>query len=233
MSFSAPTNVTVSAPSFALSPDGQTVSVQCGIPGDDRDIVGAIDGRRSSAPAGRNRRRALSILVAGRPLDRLCCRWQAEEDPCHWWRVEIISEVSTDYRGGSWGAGGTVLFGGGRHPIMSVSSSGGKAQPLTAIDVSRQEATHRFPALLPSGRFLYLIMGENPDRNGVYAGSLDGRTKKFLFPLNASAVYAPPGYPVLCRAETPCWRRDSTQSGSNSKASDSPSPNALAAAPVS
>jgi serine/threonine protein kinase len=194
MSFSAPTNVTVSAPSFALSPDGQKLVFSAESPG-----TAATLWLRSMDDVAA--RQLVGTDNAHYPFWSPDSRWIAfvadgklKKIPAVGGAVQIISDVTTDFRGGSWGDGDTIVFGSGRQPIRLVSSSGGKPQPITAIDPSGPEATHRFPGLLSNGRFLYLILGNQPDRNGVYVGSLDGKTKKFLFQLNASAVYAPPGY---------------------------------------
>ncbi len=108
-------------------------------------------------------------------------------------------------RGGTWNRDGTILF----TPITDgaiyrVSSSGGPATPVTKLDPSRGETSHRWPFFLPDGRhFLYLVAtfassGER-DKMGVYAGSLDSREEKFLVRANSSMVYAPPGFLLFYR----------------------------------
>src|SRR5207245_1785723 len=88
-------------------------------------------------------------------------------------------------------------------PILSVNSAGGKTTPVTIIDASRQEGSHRNPQVLPDGHhFLYSIFGRRLDQNGVYAGSLDGKTKKPLVQVNTNAVYAPPGYLLFVVGDT-------------------------------
>jgi eukaryotic-like serine/threonine-protein kinase len=106
--------------------------------------------------------------------------------------VQVVTEASTDFRGGTWGPDDTILFGSGREPIMSVNAAGGKTTLVTTIDASREEGTHRNPQFLPDGHhFLYTIHGGK--EGGVYAGSLDGRIKKLLIRSDTSAVFAPPG----------------------------------------
>ena len=200
-SFSAPTNVTISAPSFALSPDGRQLVFSAEDPG-----------------------KAATLWV--RPMDRAAAHQLTGTDNAHYpfWSpdgswigffadgklkkvpvaggpVQFIADVSTDFRGGSWGHSDTIVFGSGRQLAQSVSAFGGKPQAITKPDETRREATHRFPLLLPNDRVLYLALGENPDRNGIYVGSLDGRERKFLLPLNASAVHAP-GYLLFVDGDT-------------------------------
>ena len=200
-SFSTPTNVTVSAPSFALSPDGRHLVFSAEYP-----------------------RKAATLWV--RSMDRAAAQQLTGTDNAHYpfWNpdgswigffadgklkkipvaggpVQFIADVSTDFRGGSWGDSDTIVFGSGRQLAQSVSASGGKPQPITSTDEGRRETTHRFPVLLPNDRVLYLGLGDNPDRNGIYAGSLDGRERKLLLPLNASAVYTP-GYVLFVDGDT-------------------------------
>ena len=73
---------------------------------------------------------------------------------------------------------------------------------MTTVDPSLHENTHRNPSFLPDGdHFLYSIIG-NGDQNGVYVGSLDGKTKKLLVRDLTSAVYAEPGYLLFVRRDT-------------------------------
>jgi Tol biopolymer transport system component len=116
--------------------------------------------------------------------------------------VQVIAQVATDFRGGTWRPDDTILFGSGLDPIVSVHSAGGETTPVTVINAS-QEGTHRFPYVLPDSRyFLYSIFGRRQDQNGVYVGSLDGKTKKPLVHGNTNAVYMPPGYLLFADGET-------------------------------
>jgi Tol biopolymer transport system component len=80
---------------------------------------------------------------------------------------------------------------------------GGKTTPVRMIDASRGEGSHRSPQFLPDGRhFLYSIFGSHEGQDGVYAGSLDGKTKKLLVHVAANGVYAPPGYLLFVDGDT-------------------------------
>jgi eukaryotic-like serine/threonine-protein kinase len=97
-------------------------------------------------------------------------------------------------RGGSWGAGGIILFSGG--PVSSISQvsvAGGTPTDVTKIDTA-QHSSHRWPFFLPDGKhFLYFAM--NHDRahsasDAVYYASLDGRENRLLLHTQANAIYA-------------------------------------------
>jgi eukaryotic-like serine/threonine-protein kinase len=108
--------------------------------------------------------------------------------------VQLVAEGLADTRGASWGIDDTILFAYGNSVIHRVAAAGGPDTRLTTLDASNQEGSHRFPQFLPDGRhFLFLIRGQS-DRRGIYVGSVDGKTKKFLVRSDSSAVFAPPGH---------------------------------------
>ncbi len=83
-------------------------------------------------------------------------------------------------RGLAWNANGVILSVNLEQTISQVSASGGKAEIVTRLDPQKSETSHRRPSFLPDGnRFLFHLGGEN---YGVYAGSLDGKTRKLILP---------------------------------------------------
>ncbi|HSB35480.1 MAG TPA: protein kinase, partial [Thermoanaerobaculia bacterium] len=101
-------------------------------------------------------------------------------------------------RGGTWNREDVILFApDDAGPLFRVSSSGGKAAPVTRVDPSRPGATHRWPQFLPDGRhFLFLAWtpGRPSDGDGVFAGSLDSMETSLLLRDVSNAAYAPPGF---------------------------------------
>ncbi|MFY9530945.1 MAG: protein kinase, partial [Candidatus Acidiferrales bacterium] len=99
-------------------------------------------------------------------------------------------------RGGTWNQDGTIVFA----PIASsslqrVSAAGGAATPVTSLDSSKNEYSHRWPYFLPDGRhFLYLAgtpfsPRESPT-NAILVGSLDSKESKLLLHTHANAIFA-------------------------------------------
>jgi eukaryotic-like serine/threonine-protein kinase len=106
-------------------------------------------------------------------------------------------------RGASWNRDGIIIFEPSPNdPLYQVSAEGGEPKPLTKLDTSRQEASHRWPYFLPDGKhFLYSVLG-GPQGQGIYITSFDGKETRRLLDLRDSAVaYAEPGY-LLFRRET-------------------------------
>ncbi len=83
-------------------------------------------------------------------------------------------------RGASWSRNGTILFGINLHPLFQVSDAGGKVVPVTELNKSAGENSHRYPYFLPDGnRFLYFARTDNLDNRGIFLESLDrSRTRR-------------------------------------------------------
>jgi serine/threonine protein kinase/Tol biopolymer transport system component len=111
-----------------------------------------------------------------------------------------LSDVNND-RGGTWNSSGTIVFAPDfAGPLYQINQDGTQKRQLTALDVSRQESTHRWPYFLPDGRhFLYFARAADPRHVGVYIGSLDGTVSRYLGASATDAVYAPPGYVLFIR----------------------------------
>jgi serine/threonine protein kinase/Tol biopolymer transport system component len=201
--FPATINTTVNVPSFALAPDGHALAFIAQAPGAKPVLwVRSMDHLSARQLAGTE--------DAQNPMWDPDSRWigffadgKLKKVPAAGGAVQVITPSATDVRGGTWGPDDTILVGSGTGPILRVSSAGGKTTPVTFIDASRQEGTHRNPHVLPDGHhFLYSIFGSQQDHNGMYAGSLDGKTKKLLLHVNTSAVYSPPGYLLFVDGDT-------------------------------
>jgi Tol biopolymer transport system component len=106
--------------------------------------------------------------------------------------------------GGTWNRDGVILFGAGPgSSILRVPSTGGSATPVTSLDPSGQQLGHDWPSFLPDERhFLYLAVGANPEKTGIYVGSLDSKETKLVLNANSSPLYSPPGYLLFVRGGT-------------------------------
>jgi eukaryotic-like serine/threonine-protein kinase len=79
-----------------------------------------------------------------------------------------------DFNGAQWTPDGTILYGRARGGLMKAQASGGAPVAVTELDAARDETGHMGPVMLPDGRrFLYLRASRNPDRSGLFVGSLD------------------------------------------------------------
>ncbi len=103
---------------------------------------------------------------------------------------------ASDGRGGTWNRAGDIVFTPSVNAaLFRVSASGGSAIPVTTLDLSKHELSHRWPFFLPDGRhFLYLAGSvftpvANPT-NTIVVGSLDASEPRPLLHAHAGATYA-------------------------------------------
>ena len=192
--FSARINTTLNVPSFALSPDGHALVFSAETPGarpmlwlrsldyvDARQLAGT---ENAEDPFWSPDSRWIGFFADG----------TLKKVPAAGGAVQVITQTRNDFRGATWGTRDQILFAGGVEGIVSVNAAGGPITPVTVVDKSLREDTHRNPSFLPDGEhFLYSVIG-NSDQSGVHVGSLDGKTKRLLVHVLTSAVYAPPGY---------------------------------------
>ncbi len=117
--------------------------------------------------------------------------------------AEILADAPNG-RGGAWNEDNVILFAPNFDmPLWRVPAAGGAAQPLTRLDASRREISHLQPCFLPGGQhFLYNVASLTPENNGVYVGSLDGKTDKFILQTANGATYAAPNYLVFTRGRS-------------------------------
>jgi Tol biopolymer transport system component len=106
---------------------------------------------------------------------------------------EAVADIQQG-RGGTWTDNGVILFtprGGG--VVHRVVAGGGAVETVTALDASRGENAHYWPVALPGGRdFLFFVRSTRPENNGIYVGSVDGKTPPVrLVTSLSSGLYAP------------------------------------------
>jgi len=96
---------------------------------------------------------------------------------------------SASGRGATWSGDGMILFSpSSSEPICQIPAAGGTPSPVTKLDPSRLEHSHRWPWFLPDGKhFLYLARSSSSDI--IYVGSLDGKENKELLRKHSNVVY--------------------------------------------
>jgi eukaryotic-like serine/threonine-protein kinase len=109
---------------------------------------------------------------------------------------QTVADFSSQINGAAWTRDGIIIAGvaTANQPLFRVSAAGGAATPATVL--AQGELGHKFPQLLPDGRhFLYLRVSADPNKMGVYAGSVDSKpeeqSQQRLLATNREAYYAP------------------------------------------
>jgi Tol biopolymer transport system component len=116
--------------------------------------------------------------------------------------VDILCDAP-DGRGAAWSRRGVIVFApvstGG---LVRVAEGGGPVAPVTTLDSTRGEKTHRFPSFLPDGvHFLYAALGGG-DSIAVRMGSFDNRATRWVMNADGAARYAAPGHVLFARNGT-------------------------------
>jgi serine/threonine-protein kinase len=103
--------------------------------------------------------------------------------------------VVKGFQDAAWGSGGDIIFRpSNRMPLYRIHESGGPVQPLTTLNASLTENSHRFPEFLPGGRMFWFVSrcGERSN-NALYIGSLDSPEVTRVMPAQARVSYVPAG----------------------------------------
>jgi serine/threonine protein kinase len=198
--FSGPPNLTVPVPQFALSPDGRALVFVANSSGGDPVIwMRSIDQVTARPLPGTEH--------AQNPFWSPDSRWlgffaegKLKKISVAGGPAQVLADVA-DAFGGSWGADGSIIFGKLSSAIFRVSSGGGTVTEVTKVETVMK--AHRWPQFLPDGRhFLFHVQGGDSPQHGVYVGSIDGTTQKFLVRSESSAIYAWPGYVLYVEGDT-------------------------------
>jgi eukaryotic-like serine/threonine-protein kinase len=107
--------------------------------------------------------------------------------------LPICDVVAATSLGGAWGEDGYIVAGTLTAGMFRVPAAGGTPSPLTALDASRDETAHRWPQVLPDGRFLFEIQSAKLENIGVYATSLAKPAERVKLGIPSTALYAPGG----------------------------------------
>jgi eukaryotic-like serine/threonine-protein kinase len=105
---------------------------------------------------------------------------------------------STNARGASWGADGTIVYTPEVYAgLWQVSADGGTPRPITTLDRGRGETSHRWPHILPGGRTAIFTVGTRSlyARDArIEAVSLDTGERRVLVEGSGYARYSPTGH---------------------------------------
>jgi Tol biopolymer transport system component len=193
---------TVPVPQFAVSPDGRTIVFVAGVQEGhstlwlrslDDVIPRPLSGTDSASHPFWSPDGHWIGFFAGGKLKKI---------PAGGGPAQVLASSGIT-RGACWGRDGTILFARGNTGIFRVASTGGPVSEVTRLDASLQEGSHRWPSFLPdSQHFLYEVRSGLPEQQGIYAGSIDGKTKKRLLPHDSAAFYAAPGYLLYLDGDT-------------------------------
>jgi serine/threonine-protein kinase len=71
-----------------------------------------------------------------------------------------LADIGGNPRGASWASDGTIVVAPTQTAgLVRIPDSGGRPMPLTTLDVSRAESSHRWPDVLPGGKWALFTVG--------------------------------------------------------------------------
>jgi eukaryotic-like serine/threonine-protein kinase len=111
---------------------------------------------------------------------------------------------ATPGRGGAWNADGVILFTPApASALYQVSANGGTPRAATELDRNHLEYTHRWPKFLPDGRhFLFFVRDFQPERSGIYVGTLDSKEIHLVVKTTFGAAFVANGTILYVQNET-------------------------------
>jgi eukaryotic-like serine/threonine-protein kinase len=117
---------------------------------------------------------------------------------------QTLCAVSIEPRGGTWSEEGVILFTPSpTEELFQISASGGKITPVTKLNESKNESSHRWPYFLPGGRkFLYYVRNALTLKGTIHAGSLDSSESKELFESDSRAIYSRSGHLLFVQEQS-------------------------------
>jgi len=116
-----------------------------------------------------------------------------------------LADVSLS-RGGTWGPDDTIIYTPSPNSgLMRISAEGGGPEPLTVLDESKEEVTHRWPQYLPGGKAVLLTVhtsGAGFDDARIEVLDLETKERKILHRGGSYARYVPTGHLAFVRENT-------------------------------
>jgi Tol biopolymer transport system component len=196
----------------AVSPDGNRIAFLASTSRVARVWIRSLDNLQSRPLAGTEGASSVFWSPDGKNL-AFTAGGKLKRVPAEGGVGQVICNVS-NLRGGSWSKDGIIVFAPNvQTNLYRVSASGGDSAPVTTLDASRAEDSHRWPQFLPDGkRFLYYARTTDPAESGIYAGWADPAKRsdrKLILKTRSNAMYAPPpdgvrglGYLIYLRDRT-------------------------------
>lgn len=116
-----------------------------------------------------------------------------------------LAKIAGGVYGATWGSDGTIIYASaGVGNLERVSSAGGTPAPLTQVNFTTGETSHRWPIFLPGGKaFVFVIQrGSRQDDAQIVAQQLDTGQRRLLVQGGTFPQYVPTGHLVYVHGRT-------------------------------
>jgi Tol biopolymer transport system component len=181
--------------SLSISPDGRLVTFVAGGPGGESQLWVRPLGEKSARPLPGTAGAAFPFWSPDGRFVAFFAEGKLKKVDVSGAPPIILCDAFNG-RSGSWNRDGVIIFSpDSTVAVYRVSSGGGSATPVTTLDGSIGETTHRWATFLPDGRhFLYMAgthtSGTKSETNAVYIGALESKDRTLLLRARSNVVYA-------------------------------------------
>jgi serine/threonine-protein kinase len=205
------TNISGNQPLFimrgaaaVLSPDGELLAYVAGV-GSERFLnIRSMDQLESTSLSGTEDARHHFFSPDGQWI-AFFATGKLKKVSIHGGAPLAISDAAGD-RGGTWGRDGTIVFAACSNCGLSrVSSAGGSPAPLTELDETKKERSHRWPSFLADGEhvlFMSLRDSDRSDDGDLEVVSLKTGERKVVHRGGSNPQYVPTGHLTFLREGT-------------------------------
>ena len=187
----------------ALSPDGQKIVYSISEKGQSYLYLRSLNNFESKKIAGTLNGRSPFFSPNGKWIG-FEAAGKIKKVPMAGGTAETVCEAA-GFRGASWGSNDIVIFsreyGSG---LSSISASGGEIRTVSELDSTRNERTHRWPQVLPGGKWVLYTIGDQNNPNSytnaqLALQSLETGKRHILNIRGEMARYVEPGYLIIAR----------------------------------
>jgi Tol biopolymer transport system component len=174
---------------FALSPDGRHLVMSLGSGGRVKLWLRALDSPQVQPLSGADNGRNPFWSADGRSIG-FFADGKLRTIPASGGPAQALCDAGV-VGGGTWNRDGVILFNPGNGgPLHRVEAAGGACTPVTKIE---GDSSHISPVFLPDDKhFLYVVVGGEEAKRGVYLGTLGNPTARRLLTDRTRAVFVPP-----------------------------------------
>lgn len=189
---------------LALSPNGEYVAVATGTTGNTRLHARRLDDIAFNEIAGNG---------AYQPFFSPDSEWIGFQTSTSLLKIPTsggtAQQIATTNlgRGASWAPDGTIVYApSSTTALWRISANGGTPTQLTTLDETRQDATHRWPQILPDGKSVlftaHTLAGSDFDAATIDIVDMETGARKTVHRGGSDARYLPSGHLVYASAGT-------------------------------
>ncbi len=189
-------------PSLALSPDGTSLAYVGQHGGTTQIFVRAIDSLETRPISGTETASAPFFSPDGQWIG-FFSRGRLKKVPTTGGAVQDLCDAASN-QGGTWAADDTIYFAPfNTSGLWKVPATGGSATPVTTLDRSKGEVSHRWPQVLPGGKAVIFTVWTGPgsDERHLHLQMLGSGERRVLVQGASTGRYVGSGHILYSRAD--------------------------------